>query len=252
MRIILTLQDSLYTWVDLSLLSAVADCLTESVSFPLLPDLRIRYGRELIMIDQLFDVRFKPEEESMLILRGDFSLALGIGEGMEKGNIWVQGNAGSGLAGEMKGGNIRVSGHVKGECCDFMRNGLVLIEGEVCGELCRCMRRGLVVVEHFRGPVIGREMLGGTVVVNKELGSDVRIGPGMNRGSMIFASGTDIPDDFYMTEKLPSAFLQLLFAELRKRDVLLPDSWQQVLFQRYRGAKSGLGKAEIFVAEKLA
>ncbi|HZJ90035.1 MAG TPA: hypothetical protein VFC89_00035 [Oscillospiraceae bacterium] len=251
MRIILTLRDSLYTWVDLSLLSSVADRLTELDSDPLMSDLRLRYGRELIPIDILFDVQFEQEEDPMLVLQGDCSLAMGIGAGMTKGSIWVQGDAGPGLAEEIKGGSIRVSGQVKGECCDFMRNGFVLIEGKVDGELCRCMRRGLVVVEKMHESVIGRNMLGGTVVVSKELGPDVRIGPCMDRGSMIFPSGVDIPDDFYMTEKLPSSFVQLIFEEIRKRDIPLQSSWQQVLFQRYRGARSGLGKAEIFVAEKL-
>ena len=250
MRIILTFRDSPCSWVDLSPFSAVADQLAESSTDPGLADLHFRTGRKLLSIDRLFDVQFEHEEENMLVFRGDCSRAMGIGTGLKRGSLWVQGDAGPGLARSMEGGCLRVSGNATGDCCSCMRNGLVLIEGKASGELGWRMRRGLVLVGQMDGPVIGRDMLGGTVVVTEELNPHVRIGPGMDRGSMIFPGETVIPGDFYMTEKLPSSFLQLLFSELAYNDLPFPASWRQASLQHYRGAKSGRGKAEIFVAEK--
>jgi len=250
MRVILTFRDSPWSWVDLSPFSAVADRLAESPSGAGLTDLRFRMGRELLSIDRLFDVQFEHEEENMLVFRGDCSRAMGIGADLKKGSLWVQGDAGPGLARGMEGGCLRISGHALGDCCSCMRNGLVLVEGKAGGELGWRMRRGLILVRQMDGPIIGRDMRGGTVVVTEKLSPHVRIGPGMDRGSMILPCETEISNDFYMTEKLPSSFLKLLFSEMAKTGLPFPASWKQASFQRYRGAKSGLGKAEIFVAEK--
>ena len=250
MKVILTFRDSPWTWMDLSPFSAVADQLGESFSGSSLTGLRIRMGRELLSSDSLFDIQFEHGEENMLVFKGDCSRAMGIGSGLKKGNLWIQGDVGPGLARDLEGGCLRVSGHAMGDCCNYMQNGVVLIEGKASGELGWRMRRGLVLVRQMDGPAIGRDMRGGTVVVTERLSPHVRIGPGMDRGSMILPCETEISKDFYVTEKLPSSFLQLLFSEMEKADLPFPASWQHVLFQRYRGAKSGLCKAEIFVAEK--
>lgn len=157
-------------------------------------ELRVWEGNKDRLLSDLFSVKCEKSAENdslTMNLRGDFSKVRGVGYGMSKGKIIINGDVGMHLGEKMKGGEITVNGNadswtgggmeggrieVKGSAGDFigapyrgsvegMKNGMIIVHGDAGREVGCSMRGGLIKiygsVKHF----VGIGMRDGTILV---------------------------------------------------------------------------------------
>ena len=233
------------------------------------PALMVRCGRETLAVGDLFDVSGEPGRH--IALAGDLHRLDGIGAGMSRGRVLVEGPCGDHLGARMSGGEIDVRGDVGAWAGGEMSGGLlriwgdagarlggsypgvragmtggeIIVSGDAGEEAGAGMRRGLVVVAGRTGSGAGLRMLAGTVIALSGIGAEA--GLGNRRGSLV--SGTPVellPGYAFATRYRPPALqLQLRRARdlwLRIEEALLNGAWA-----RWSGDGTELGRGEILI-----
>jgi formylmethanofuran dehydrogenase subunit C len=265
----LTLRETPQQRVDLSPLIPDRLMALDGAS---IADAELTCGNRQIRLADLFTVAAGDPTDLRLI--GDYSRCDGIGAGMTRGTITIEGDAGAYLGLQMQGGAIRVHGDVgmtaatemhgglieiDGNAGDLlggalpgnmkgMAGGLVVVRGNAGDRIGDRMRRGTIVVEGNAGAYAASRMIAGTVVV---LGAAVGAYPGfgMKRGSLILCSRPE--------RQLPTfgdcgwhdlGFLRLLSRHLRGRSRRLDErATGAATVRRLAGDRAVGGKGEILL-----
>jgi formylmethanofuran dehydrogenase subunit C len=170
--------------------------------------LELQTGNRRVPLGELFGIETGDGET--LILRGATGRLDRVGQGMTRGAIRIEGDAGAYLGHAMRGGEIFVAGsadllagsgmsggilRVEGDAGDFlggalpgertgMTGGAVLVgrAGDRAGD---AMRRGLILVRGNAGNFAASRMIAGTLVVLGRCGADP--GFGMKRGTLLLS-----------------------------------------------------------------
>jgi len=196
-----------------------------------------------------------------------------IGEGMQDGEIAVEGNVGtragrlmaggrltiSGNAGPwaasgMRGGNIEITGNagdrlggpLAGETT-AMRGGIVVVRGDAGDRAGDRMRRGTLLVEGHAGRYAGCRMIAGTLMVRRTAGAL----PGylMRRGTIVLGSGSDALSPAFVDCGVHDLTALRLLANLIAPYSTALSSVIRRSRRRLAGDMAVLGKGEIFIPE---
>ncbi len=178
MGTILTLKKPLETLLDISPLSDLVLAQTQE-----LEKIKLAYGRETVLITELFTVT--PSIEEGLTLKGELRLCINAGAGMRQGKMTIVSSVGASAGESMTGGELIVQGSVGKNACREMQNGFVRIFGDAESGLARGMRRGMIVVcGRARGEACA-EMRGGTVLLLNGTDEPEQLERGLSRGTVI-------------------------------------------------------------------
>jgi formylmethanofuran dehydrogenase subunit C len=169
--------------------------------------LPLHTGNCRIALGDLFTIA--PGEAETLVLHGATGRLDRVGQGMTRGAIRIEGDAGAYLGHAMRGGQIFVEGstdllagcamtggvlRIEGDTGDFlggalpgertgMTGGAVLVGGRAGDRAGDAMRRGLILVQGRAGDFAASRMVAGTLVILGRCGADP--GFGMKRGSLL-------------------------------------------------------------------
>lgn len=234
--------------------------------------LHVHVGRDIVPIGDLFTVAGTPGDE--ITLAGDFSAFTGIGAGLTRGRVVVEGDVGLAAGSLMGGGRLEIAGNagaragegmtagllvVRGSAGDDLgcphpgttrgvNQGVILVEGSAGARAGRRMRRGLIAIGGDAGPLAGTEMLAGTLVVAGRAGEGV--GTWMRRGTIVLGQGPR-PDAAAFADSGSGrfSFWSLYDEALRAASVSIPAAWRSGRFRRFVGDRSGGGLGEILLPE---
>jgi formylmethanofuran dehydrogenase subunit C len=234
--------------------------------------LPVMHGNEPVLLGDFFHVEDDGSEEIVLV--GDLSRIKGIGARMTKGTVIIQGDAGMHLGAGMRGGLIKAyanagdwagaemaggkifirgnAGHGLGGAYRGsrrgMNRGLIIVEGNAGNEVGALMRRGLIAVAGNAGDFAGAFMIAGSIIVFGKLG--IRAGAGLLRGSIIsFQPAEVLPTYRYGCSYRPD-FLKLIFRELQREGLSIPDGCMTGAYKRYSGDFNRSGKGEILIYDQ--
>jgi formylmethanofuran dehydrogenase subunit C len=196
-----------------------------------------------------------------------------IGAGLERGRIFVEGEAGAYAGRGMKGGELRIDGaagpyagaamaggniRIGGNAGDYlgaaetgemmgMRGGTIIVLGRAGQRAGDRMRRGLITVAGAAGDFAASRMIAGTLVILGDCGKL----PGylMRRGTILLGGkAAALAPTFLESGTAPLTVLRLLTRELKP---LLPPTVPLAPFEgavrRYAGDMASLGKGEIIL-----
>jgi formylmethanofuran dehydrogenase subunit C len=210
----------------------------------------------------------KDGSDAQLWFVGNTGRLKNLGAGMNRGMIWVYGDAGMhagagmnggllhilGSAGdwcgaEMRGGQIEVRGSAGNQLGAAyrgsrhgMRGGAIVVHGNAGDEAGLLMRRGVIAVGGKVGRFAGATMIAGTLVALGGAGS--QCGAGMKRGTIVLSGDVpELPETFRYSCEFESAWLGLLKKQLRELGFELPKSVPQC----YRGDELTGSKGEIMI-----
>jgi formylmethanofuran dehydrogenase subunit C len=233
--------------------------------------LTVPCGREQLTVGDVFDV--SGEDIQQVAFAGDLHRVDGIGAGMSRGRLLVEGPCGDHLAARMSGGEIAVHGDVGDWAGGEMSGGLlriwgnagarlgaaypgaragmtggeIVVAGDARDEAGAGMRRGLIVVSGQTGSGAGLRMLAGTVIALGGIGAEA--GLGNRRGSLV--SGTPIeplPGYAFATRYRPPA-LRLQLRRARDLWLRVDDAFVDGTWARWSGDRTELGRGEILILD---
>jgi formylmethanofuran dehydrogenase subunit C len=198
----------------------------------------------------------------------------GVGAGMDRGSIVLEGEAGAYAGREMTGGALRIEGNagpfagmglsgglirIGGDAGDFlgaaetgkllgMRGGTIIVIGRAGQRAGDRMRRGLIAIGGAAGDFPASRMIAGTVAI---LGDCGRM-PGylMRRGTLLLGGKSAAwTPTFLESGSTPLTVMRLLTAELKRH---LPASAAALggfegALRRFAGDMATLGKGEIIL-----
>ncbi|MGH8728967.1 MAG: formylmethanofuran dehydrogenase subunit C [Burkholderiales bacterium] len=186
-----------------------------------------------------------------IAIEGDAGSYLGLG--MQSGTIAVKGNCGIFAGAEISGGRI----HVEGNCGDFaggalpgnrrgMAGGIVIIGGDAGDRAGDQMRRGALLIEGNAGDFCASRMIAGTIAVLGKVGDNA--GFAMQRGTLMLASPPrNLLPTFSDCGSHNLGFLPLLIRSWRE----LPGRFAELEIgqrvRRYMGDLATLGQGEILI-----
>lgn len=234
----------------------------------------LQYGNRQVRADEIFEISGSSESGAVK-LEGHEKMDF-IGRGMTKGELRVEGDAGSWLGMEMRGGTITVDGYagayaacemkgglleINGNAGDFlgaaqpgnqkgMSDGIVLVRGDAGDRLGDHMRRGAILVEGRTGDYPGARMAAGTIAILGEVGRYP--GFAMKRGTLLLFRVSDQwpPLTFSDCGTHTLGFLPLLMKGFAHLDTRFRESSQACSrVHRYAGDMSVGGKGEILVVK---
>jgi formylmethanofuran dehydrogenase subunit C len=169
--------------------------------------LPLQTGNRLVPLGELFEIETGDAET--LVLRGATGRLDRVGQGMTRGAIRIEGDAGAYLGHAMRGGEISATGsadlfagaamiggtlRIGGDAGDFlagalpgeragMTGGAVLVGGRAGDRAGDGMRRGLILLQGRTGDFAASRMIAGTLVILGRCGADPGIG--MKRGTLL-------------------------------------------------------------------
>ena len=206
-----------------------------------------------------------------LILRGDFRRVKRLGQGMQSGELIIEGSCGFHTGAEMGGGRITIRGDAGDWLGAHMTGGVIRVEGSAghwAGASYRGktqgMRGGAIIIHGNAGRMTGTKMRGGLIVVNGDCldfpGYDMNagtiliagrsgrhIGSGMVRGTIIVREGHDLLPTFYRDCTYQPPFWQLMRSYIEAQGLVL-DGWDaDCFFDRYSGEAMTGGKGEVLL-----
>jgi formylmethanofuran dehydrogenase subunit C len=227
-------------------------------------------GNRQIPAGELFAIT--GEDPDHIVVQSDSDRLDGIGTGMTRGEILVEGRAGAYLGREMRGGEVHVKGdagvfagsgmsggmlRIDGDADDFlgaavsgerrgMRGGRIHVKGRAGDRVGDHQRRGIVLIEGDAGDYCGSRMVAGTIVVLGAVGAAA--GLAMHRGTLLLAREPELPPTFNDNGVHDLGFLSLLAGDLRHYDG--PFSCLQergIRVRRWLGDLACNGKGEVLV-----
>jgi formylmethanofuran dehydrogenase subunit C len=233
----------------------------------------LRVGNASLPLAELFDVHGSSGDER-LTLEGDLKTVRGLGRGMARGHLVIQGDAGPQLGAEMSGGRIDVTGdagdwagaemregvlHILGNVGAFlgaacpggrrgMRGGVIMVEGNAGEDAGLLMRRGLIAIRGHAGGGLGRSLIAGTIVAMGGVGP--RLGAGMKRGTMVLPNLAHDLDAVLLPSFAPAGrfrfpFLRLYARQLHDWGFVVPAAVSSAWLERYNGDLVAGGRGEI-------
>ncbi len=234
--------------------------------------LPLQTGNRELRADELFAI--DAGDTDRIVFKGPTGKLDYVGKDMSRGEIRVEGDAGSYLAMRMKGGKITVGGSVAAYAACEMRNGALAIGGNAGDFLGAClpgnkkgmaggvvivkghvgdragdhMRRGAILIEGNAGCYLGSRMTAGTIAVLGQAGE--HLGYAMGRGTLLLARApASLPATFNDCGSHTLGFIPLLLKGFEGLDTPfagMGDTLKRV--RRYAGDMCHLGKGEILVA----
>jgi formylmethanofuran dehydrogenase subunit C len=238
--------------------------------------LPLRCGRETVAVGELFDVDGYVGDGT-LTLAGDLRRLDGIGAGMARGHLTVDGNGGDRVGVGMRGGELTVGGDVGAYAgCELaggvlrigggagarlggafpgaragMTGGEIVVSGGAGEEAGAGMRRGLVAVGGQVADGAGLRMLAGTVIALGGFVNRGSVGQGNRRGTLV--SGVAFEPNplryaFATRYRPPALTLQLRRLKalgLDVADALIAGSWT-----RWSGDTTELARGEILIFDE--
>jgi formylmethanofuran dehydrogenase subunit C len=240
--------------------------------------IELMVGNERVRTGDLFELSGDPVPSE-----GDAGLTVGkscdrldcMGQGMTRGEIAVEGDAGAYLGLGMKGGAVRISGNagpfaasgmsggeirIDGDAGDYlaaaipgdklgMTGGVVKVDGNVGERAGDHMRRGLLLVQGGAGDYCASRMIAGSIVVLGRVGEFT--GLAMKRGSVILFNPPERMLATFNdcgTHTIP--FLRLFMDYIRTfggKFEQLDRSYSRV--RRFAGDQGVSGKGEILICQ---
>jgi formylmethanofuran dehydrogenase subunit C len=246
--------------------------LAELYALPLL------YGNQTVEAGEFLRGEIQEAEKAegktsdvTLILRGDFKRVKRLGQGMQSGELIVEGSAGFHTGTEMSGGRIVIRGDAGDWLGAHMTGGVIKVEGNAghwIGAAYRGktqgMRGGTIIVHGSAGRMTGSKMRGGLIAVRGDClefpgycmnagtilvagHSGRHIGSGMLRGTIIVREGHKLLPTFYRNCTYQPPFWQLLLSYIEAQGLKL-DGWDaDCFFERYSGEALTGGKGEVLL-----
>ena len=129
-----------------------------------------------------------------------------------------------------------------------MNRGLIFVEGNAGNETGALMRRGLIVVQGNVADFAGAFMLAGTILVVGSLGA--RAGAAMKYGTIIAYHQPELLSTFQYDCTYRPGFLGMLLKNLRGQGIPVEDKWISGFYRRYSGDFNTLGKGEVLVYDQ--
>lgn len=237
-----------------------------------------RVGTEPAELGDLFAVETarRPDDAApRLVLQGDLAGFEGIGRGMERGDLVVEGDAGDHLGAGMSGGRVTVRGSAGGWCGAEMTGGAIRVEGDVDQRAGAAypggkhgMNRGVILVEGDAGPYLGETMRRGLVAVRGEAGRHAGAhlvagslfllggcsgppGAAMRRGTILVAGDPDLLPGFRYACTYRPPYLPFYCRRLRERYDFAPgERVEEGPYRRYSGDFTELGRGEVLVLDR--
>lgn len=238
----------------------------------------LRRGTGTAAVGDLFRVETEGEPgdgPARLEIRGDLTRFERLGEGMDRGELVVEGGAGdhlgAGMSGgsitvrgsagswcgaEMTGGTIRVGGDVGARAGAAypgsrhgMNRGVILVEGDAGPHLGEAMRRGLVAVRGRAGPHVGAHMVAGSLFVLG--GCRGPIGAGMRRGTILTTGEPELLPGFRYACTYRPTYLRFYLRRLRSaHGFAVRDALEAGPYRRFSGDFTELGRGEILLLDE--
>jgi formylmethanofuran dehydrogenase subunit C len=172
-------------------------------------------GNKKKNLGALFKIEETSAETPDITINGDVTEVRRVGQGMKKGEIVINGNAGMHLGEKMAGGKITVNGNasgwtgssmkkglieIHGDASDYlaspyrgstngMRGGKIVVDGDVGSDSCCYLRGGTIIVKGNAGPFLGFRISKGVIYVEKNAGS--RLGASMTGGKIIVSGAVN-------------------------------------------------------------
>ncbi len=151
-------------------------------------------GRRKHCLSDFFDIEGSLENDCTIVWKGPLRSVNRIGQGLESGQVMVQGSAGDHVGSQMSGGTIEVQGDVRDFAGTAMTGGQLTVHGSAGRHLGGClpgakhgMNRGTIYVAESAGPGVGQLMRRGTIVVGGACGDSC--GWNMVAGTIIVLGG---------------------------------------------------------------
>ena len=234
--------------------------------------LTVRCGREMVVVGDLFDVSGSGDDQVTVL--GDLRRVDGIGAGMTRGRLVVEGSCGDHVGARMRGGEIEVRGDAGAWAGAELADGLLRITGNagarlggaypgvrvgmtggeivVCGdageEAGAGMRRGLVAIGGRTGAGAGLRMLAGTIIALRGIGTEA--GLGNKRGTLVSAAALDpLPGYAFAVSYRPPA-LRMQLGRVRELGLTVADKLLNGAWARWSGDRTELGRGEILIFEE--
>jgi formylmethanofuran dehydrogenase subunit C len=239
--------------------------------------LPLRCGRETLAVGDVFNVSGEGVQRvarNAVAFAGDLQRVDGIGAGMSRGRLLVEGVCGDHVGARMSGGEIAVRGGVGDWAGAEMSGGLlrvwgdagvrlggaypgvragmsggeIILVGDAGEEAGAGMRRGLVVVSGRTGSGAGLRMLAGTVVALGGIGAEA--GLGNRRGSLVSGTAVEpLPGYAFAARYRPPA-LRLQLRRARDLWVRVDDALVNGAWARWSGDRTELGRGEILIFDE--
>jgi formylmethanofuran dehydrogenase subunit C len=234
--------------------------------------LPVIHGNESAFIGDFFIV--EGDGSDAVVLNGDLSRVKSVAAGMTRGSVRINGDAGMHLGAGMRGGEIIVCGnagdwagaemsggkiHIHGNAGHGiggayrgsrhgMNRGLIIVEGNAGNETGALMRRGLIAVAGNVGDFTGAFMIAGSIVILGAMG--IRAGAGLLRGTIVAFHSTELLPTFRYACRYQPDFLSLMFEELKREGLAVPDNCASGFYKRYSGDFNRSGKGEILIYDQ--
>jgi formylmethanofuran dehydrogenase subunit C len=235
---------------------------------------KLRCGRETLAVGDVFDVSGEGVlhvARNPVAFAGDLRRVDGIGAGMSRGRLLVEGSCGDHLGARMSGGEIAVSGDAGAWAGAEMAGGLlriwggaaarlggaypgvragmtggeIFVAGDAGEEAGASMRRGLVIVGGRTGSGAGLRMLAGTVIALRGIGAEA--GLGNRRGSLVSGAAVDpLPGYGFATRFRPPA-LRLQLRRARHLGLAVSEAMLSGAWARWSGDRTELGRGELLI-----
>ena len=193
-------------------------------------------GNQEVTAGDLFAVSGADTDD--LLIRSDSDRLDGIGTGMTRGSIRIEGRAGAYLGRQQRGGAIEVSGdagpfagsgmsggtlRIGGNAGDFlgaaiagerrgMRGGRIEVLGNAGDRVGDHQRRGQILIHGDAGDYCGSRMVAGTILVLGRTGANT--GLAMRRGTLLLTAEPNLPPTFNDNGTQDLGFLALLTRDL--------------------------------------
>ena len=254
-------------------LSAVTPEALAEIGVAAVGGLTVWCGRRRLALGELFEIGGDDPDD--IVLEDACERLDGIGTGLSRGRIRVEGDAGFHVGRAMRGGSIEVSGNCGALAASAMRGGVLMIGGNagdslggpragerrgmsgglvlVRGNAGMCvgerMRRGTILIEGDTGAACGARMIAGSIGVLGRVGENCAVG--MRRGSLLLArSPQSLPATFHGPLSFEAGFLPLAvdaWRGLQGRFAALPRAVDAC--QRLVGDRAVAGLGEILIVE---
>jgi formylmethanofuran dehydrogenase subunit C len=206
-------------------------------------------GRQRVPLGELFSI--DGERSDDVRMRGDLRQVNGLGTGMSRGVLTIDGDVGDGAGVAMSGGLLQINGSAGDRlgaplagASRGMTGGEIIVRGNVGANAARRVRRGLVVVGGDAGPGAAHAMIAGTILVAGRLGAGA--GLWSKRGSVIALGAVEIPATYQYACTYRPSYVPLLLRYLaRVRHFATPAQFATGRYKRWTGDVADVGKGEI-------
>jgi len=237
-------------------------------SAPEIAALPLWVGPHRSTVGELFTIAGERSDQVRVV--GDLAGVDGLGTGMSRGTLTIDGPAGDGVGHGMTGGTIEALGdvadgagtaiaggriRVTGRAGDRlgasspgasrgMTGGEIVVRGAAGADAGHRARRGLIVVGGDAGPGAAHAMIAGTVVVLGRVGP--RAGTLAKRGTVVAIGDVAVPPTYRLACRYRPVVLRVLFHYLA-RTYALPIDERVIggLYARYTGDLADIGRGEI-------